>query len=149
MTSTQKPVDVHRFSLRGYYEDTDSVGMVYYANYLKFAERARTELLRSLGFDRWEERFGFTFVVRNCTIDYQQPACLDDLLDVETCLLSLRGASLRIEQKIRRDGKELVRLQVRIACISEDGKVARIPVKLRDALNAFASQPTSRMRRSA
>ncbi|MGB1547859.1 MAG: tol-pal system-associated acyl-CoA thioesterase [Alphaproteobacteria bacterium] len=141
--------NAHHFSVRVYYEDTDSVGMVYYANYLKFAERARTEFLRSLGFDRWETRFGFAFVVRSCTIDYRLPARLDDLLDVETRLVDLRGASLEVEQTVRRDGEELVRLLVRIACVREDGKVARMPAEVRSALSAFASRSQSKMRRSA
>ena len=149
MTEASRPKGAHHFSIRVYYEDTDSVGMVYYANYLKFAERARTEFLRSLGFGQWEARFGFAFVVRSCTIDYRMPARLDDLLDVETRLLNLRGASLEVEQTIRRDEEELVRLRARIACIREDGRVARMPVELRDALNAFASQSLSKMRRSA
>ncbi|MCE2510224.1 MAG: tol-pal system-associated acyl-CoA thioesterase [Alphaproteobacteria bacterium] len=147
---TQAPVKGgHHFSVRVYYEDTDSVGMVYYANYLKFAERGRTEFLRSLGFDQWETRFGFAFVVRSCTIDYRTPAHLDDLLDVETRLVDLGGASLEVDQTIRRDDEELVHMRVRVACVREDGKVARMPAELRDGLRVFASQSQSKMRRSA
>src|SRR5712671_6087187 len=87
---------MHRFGLRVYYEDTDAGGVVYYANYLKFAERARTEMLRHVGFEQEALRrtTGRVFAVRHCSADYLAPARLDDELVVETRLTALGGASL-------------------------------------------------------
>lgn len=152
MTLTKAPAkatDGHHISVRVYYEDTDAAGIVYYANYLRYAERGRTELLRSLGFERTDLAQGVAFAVRHCTADYVAPARLDDFLDVATRLVHLRGASLEVEQTIRRQEKVLVRLTVRMACIDADGNVARMPAELRDALKGFESRAPSKMRRSA
>lgn len=125
--------------LRIYYEDTDSGGIVYYANYLKFAERARTELLRAVGIDHQglARDHGLAFVVRDCTLDCRRPARLDDVIEVRSRLTELGGASLRTEQVIGRDGTELARLQVRLACMNSRGRPARIPRPLREALGVF------------
>jgi len=129
----------HILPLRVYYEDTDAGGLVYYANYLKFAERARTEMLRLAGFDHGAiaERFGLAFVVRNCTLSYKRPARLDDLLEVRSRFLDLGGASLTAEQVICRETTELARLDVRLACLTDGGQPSRIPNALRDALAAY------------
>lgn len=130
---------VHLFPVRVYYEDTDAVGLVYYSNYLQFAERARTEWLRELGFHQsrlWtEQRIGF--VVRRCVVDFLAPARLDDLLLVTSRLTEMRGASLHLQQNVSRDGLELVRLQVKVACMSVDGQPARLPPTIREALAKF------------
>jgi acyl-CoA thioester hydrolase len=129
----------HVLPLRVYYEDTDSGGMVYYANYLKFAERARTEMLRLAGFDHGaiSDRFGLAFVVRDCTVSYKSPARLDDLLEVRSCFLEVGGASLTAEQLICRETTELARLDVRLACMTGGGRPSRIPETLREALMAY------------
>jgi acyl-CoA thioester hydrolase len=131
----------HVLPLRVYYEDTDSGGMVYYANYLKFAERARTEMLRLAGFDHdaISDRFGLAFVVRDCTVSYKSPARLDDLLEVRSCFLEVGGASLTAEQLICRETTELARLDVRLACMTGGGRPSRIPELLREALMAYRS----------
>ncbi len=131
----------HVLPLRVYYEDTDSGGMVYYANYLKFAERARTEMLRLAGFDHdaISDRFGLAFVVRDCTVSYKSPARLDDLLEVRSCFLEVGGASLTAEQLICRETTELARLDVRLACMTGGGRPSRIPELLREALIAYRS----------
>lgn len=131
----------HVLPLRVYYEDTDSGGMVYYANYLKFAERARTEMLRLAGFDHGaiSDRFGLAFVVRDCTVSYKSPARLDDLLEVRSCFLEVGGASLTAEQLICRETTELARLDVRLACMTGGGRPSRIPETLREALMAYRS----------
>ena len=131
----------HVLPLRVYYEDTDSGGMVYYANYLKFAERARTEMLRLAGFDHGaiSDRFGLAFVVRDCTVSYKSPARLDDLLEVRSCFLEVGGASLTAEQLICRETTELARLDVRLACMTGGGRPSRIPEPLREALTAYRS----------
>jgi acyl-CoA thioester hydrolase len=136
----------HRFALRVYYEDTDAAGIVYYANYLKFAERARTEMLRLVGFEQEALRRtdGRVFAVRRCSADYLAPARLDDELVVETCLTALGGASLEVAQEIRRGDRPLVRLALRLACLDPAGKPARLPSPLRAALAPFHHQPASR-----
>ncbi len=127
---------LHRFPVRVYYEDTDAAGMVYYANYLKFAERARTELLRRLGFDHVAlgRAAGVVFAVRRCVVAYRRPAKLDDLLEVVTRLVALGGASARIEQVVRRDDDDLVRLDVDLALVAPNGRPARLPPAMRSAL---------------
>ncbi len=131
----------HVLPLRVYYEDTDSGGMVYYANYLKFAERARTEMLRLAGFDHGAiaDRFGLAFVVRDCTVSYKSPARLDDLLEVRSRFLEVGRASLTAEQLICRETTELARLDVRLACMTGGGRPSRIPETLREALMAYRS----------
>jgi acyl-CoA thioester hydrolase len=131
---------VHQLAVRVYYEDTDAVGVVYHSNYLHFAERARTEMLRALGLQPsrlWAED-GIGFMVRRCVADFLAPARLDDALIVESRLRELRGASLDLDQTVRREGLELVRLQVKLACLTTDGRPARLPARVRAALGKFS-----------
>jgi acyl-CoA thioester hydrolase len=127
---------VHRFPIRVYYEDTDAAGIVYYANYLKFAERARSEWLREIGDEerRALKAAGLVFVVRRCAIDYLRPARLDDLLEVETRVTAFAGATLELQQIVRRGALNLVALQVTLACVNAAGRPARLPTALRTAL---------------
>ncbi|MEE8272616.1 MAG: tol-pal system-associated acyl-CoA thioesterase [Alphaproteobacteria bacterium] len=129
----------HVYPVRVYYEDTDAGGVVHHTAYLRFAERARTELLRLTGTDQsvLMARRGVAFAVRRCEIDYRAPARLDDLLEVVTRLTGIGGASLRAEQTIRRAGMVLVRLLLRLACIDRDGRPARLPAPVRAALEQF------------
>ena len=129
----------HVLAVRVYYEDTDAGGVVYYANYLKFAERARTEMLRLAGFDHGSiaERFGLAFVVRDCNLSFKQPARLDDLVEVHSHFSEMSGATLTAEQSIRRDITELAHLDVRLACMGGDGRPSRIPQAVREALTAY------------
>lgn len=131
---------VHRWALRVYYEDTDAAGLVYYANYLKFAERARTEMLRCGGIDqaRLRRDTGVLLVVRRATIDFLAPARLDDELTVATRLLSHAGATLELAQDIARGADVLVRLGCRIACIGAAGRPTRLPPALSAAIAAFS-----------
>ena len=130
--------DAHIFPLRVYYEDTDAGGIVYYANYLRFAERARTEYLRSVGADHQTllAEDGIAFTVRQCSVDYMSPAFLDDPLEVHTRFLEVRGASLRAEQVVKRKTDELARLNVRLACVGDDGRPRRMPTAFRSALSS-------------
>lgn len=138
MTGLSGRIEGHRhiFPIRIYYEDTDAAGVVYYASYLRFAERARTEMLRLAGINvaRMQDDHGLVFAVRDCTVDYLAPARLDDLVEVCSRLVKLAGASLKAEQIIVRDGSELARLGVRVACVDSGGRPARIPDALREAL---------------
>lgn len=135
----------HCFPLRVYYEDTDSGGIVYYANYLKYAERARTEMLRLVGINQSEmaQRHDAVFAVRDCAIDYRRPARLDDLLEVRSHLVDLAAATLSAAQTIYRDDDEIARLEVRIACLRRDGRPIRIPAPVRAALSPYCGE-TSR-----
>ena len=135
----------HRLAVRVYYEDTDAVGVVYHANYLRFAERARTEMLRCLGLEHGSlsARLGLAFTVRRCVIDYLAPARLDDRLEVRTGLIRLGGASLDLEQRIFRNDRILVRMDVRLALISSVLRAVRLPQALIDALAPLRNGPTS------
>ena len=128
---------IHIFPLRVYFEDTDSGGIVYYANYLKFAERSRSELLRSVGIEssRLMREENITLTVKTCHVDYQKPAHLDDALEVYSRITKVGGASLHVEQKIKCNGQELVDIQIKLACVVMNGKPARLPNELRSTLN--------------
>ena len=125
---------VHHYGLRVYYEDTDAIGMVYYANYLKYAERARTELIRLLGFATISRDNDTAFSVTRCEVDYYSPARLDDELDVVTGLIAIGGARIELEQTVMRAGVRLVRLVVVLAMVSPSGKPTRLPHDFRAAL---------------
>ena len=129
----------HRFPVRIFYEDTDAGGIVYYARYLHFAERARTEILRLAGIEQSKLRddHGVVFAVRRCEIDYRRPARLDDLVEVRSRLTVLRGARMSAAQSVWRTGEELVRLAVEIAALRGDGRPARIPAPVHAALQPF------------
>jgi acyl-CoA thioester hydrolase len=129
----------HFFNLRVYWEDTDAGGLVYHANYLKFAERARTEMLRHLGIeqDRLRGETGLMFVVRRLVAEFLQPARLDDELAVATQLKHLGGASLDLDQEVRRADNALVRLALRIACIGQDGRPSRLPDDIVDRFTSL------------
>ena len=132
----------HVFHTRVYWEDTDGGGIVYHANYLRFAERARTELLRSLDIEHTalRAREGLILVVRRCTLEFLRPARLDDLLAVETRLAKGGRASMTLDQRIRRDETDLVAITVTIACINDAGQPARLPASLRTALGAATTR---------
>ena len=134
------PLPVHVFPLRVYYEDTDAAGVVYYANYLKFAERARTELLRAHGIGNraLQEGQGLAFAVRRLSAEYLAPARLDDMLEVRTRITRLGGASIEAEQDVIREGREIARLTLTLACIARTGRPARLPEAVRAALGADA-----------
>jgi acyl-CoA thioester hydrolase len=127
----------HALSLRVYYEDTDAAGIVYYANYLKFAERGRTEMMREMGFAHSlvMAETGTVFTVRRLSADYRLPARLDDLLLVETRVIEIGAATLSLDQQISRDGTVLVALDILVACVGPDGRPRRVPPALRTILN--------------
>ncbi len=133
---------VHVFAMRVYFEDTDATGIVYHANYLKFAERARTEMLRDLGVEhsRKIDDEGRAFAVRRCTAEFVKPARLDDLLEVHTRFVTVRGASLVLAQNVKRQGVDLVMLRFGLACMSAAGRATRIPLALRITLENLWQQ---------
>ena len=131
------PVDFSA-TMRIYWEDTDAAGIVFYANYLKFFERARTEWLRSLGFGQEALRTdaGIAFVVSETRLRYRRPARLDDIIDVSVAVVHLGQASLEIAQEARRAGELLADGTIRIGCV-ELGTFhpCRIPNDIRLALH--------------
>ena len=137
VSTSRMAMTPHRQAIRVYFEDTDAAGIVYYANYLKFAERARTDMLRDLGVSHAEmmKRDGLVLVVRRCEIDYLKPAKLDDLLTIETEAVKLGGASAELRQRVLRDGDVLAELKVLLVCIGPEGRPARIPDYVRGVLS--------------
>lgn len=125
----------HRFMLRVYYEDTDLAGIVYYANYLKFIERARSEWVRALGIDqrRMQAETGVVFAVRRVEADFLRPAVLDDLLTVVTRVERRGGASLTLMQEVRREGEPIFAARVVLAAMGPQG-ATRLPAALRRAI---------------
>jgi acyl-CoA thioester hydrolase len=136
---------VHVFPVRVYYEDTDAGGIVYHSNYLKFAERGRTEVLRDLGVEHRSlmDSDGLAFAVRRCEIDYLAPARLDDGLEVHTSIRKLGTASLDLDQVIvrpeREAARDLARLVVRLAVIDRAGRPTRMPKCVVDVLRPLAT----------
>jgi len=130
----------HRLTVRVYYEDTDLAGIVYYANYLRFFERGRTELLRAAGVDqtRLKAEAGLVFVVARIAIDYLSPARFDDLIEVETRLIRLRAATAEMAQSVWRGETCLARADVRLAVTGPDGRPARMPGEIAEALSGPA-----------
>lgn len=132
----------HHMQVRVYYEDTDFSGIVYHANYLRFMERGRTNYLRLLGADQRAlfaeaetEAPGFAFVVRAMRLEFIRPAHMDDLLDVVTRPLEVRGASITLHQEIRRGTILLLEADVKVAFVS-GGRARPIPKALRVAMKA-------------
>lgn len=127
---------MHKFNIRIYYEDTDHGGIVYYANYLKFAERARTEYLRDLGIVQSEiaEEHLVYFVVKKADIDYIFPLKLDNLVTVNTTIKKLSKASIVMSQQIIFKEKISCSIEVKIACIGVNRRPKAIPKPIMDVL---------------
>lgn len=122
----------HHHAVRVYYEDTDLAGIVYYANYLKFIERARSEWLRELGLDqvRLKEQAGQVFAVRRIEADYLRPARFDDLLEIDTSLVQATAARIVLDQAVLRAGATLFAARVTLACLDRQGRPVRLPADL-------------------
>jgi acyl-CoA thioester hydrolase len=116
--------------VRVYYEDTDAAGVVYYANYLKFMERARTEWLRALGFEQTDlaQEHNVVFVVRSLSVEYLQPGYFNDQLEVDVELIVSRGSLIEIAQTVRRGADTLATARVKLACVNTRSfRPVRIP----------------------
>lgn len=135
-----------RWQLRVYYEDTDAGGVVYYANYLKFLERARTEWLAAMGFPltTLQTEHDAVFVVHRLEIDYRQPARLGDLVDVTVALLERGRSRLVAAQDVLRGGEVLTRARVTLACVDRRSwRPARIPAPLAGKIGEMALERTA------
>ncbi|XXK30389.1 tol-pal system-associated acyl-CoA thioesterase [Rhodobacteraceae bacterium nBUS_24] len=127
----------HQFELSVYYEDTDLAGIVYYANYLKFIERARSEWVQTLGIDqmRLKAEHGVVFAVRRIEADYLLAAKFGDRLQVNTRVLDFTGARMRLEQTVQRGQERLFDAIVTLIALTESGKATRLPAEFRLKLN--------------
>ncbi|MCB1330699.1 MAG: tol-pal system-associated acyl-CoA thioesterase [Maritimibacter sp.] len=126
----------HTHPVRVYYEDTDLAGIVYYANYLKFIERGRTEYVRARGIDqgRLREETGIVFAVRRVEADYLAPAKFGDDLTVETEVETVKGASLVMLQRVTRETRVLFDARVVLVALDGEGRAARLPADIRRLL---------------
>lgn len=125
---------------RIYYEDTDAGGVVYYANYLKFFERARTDFLRKLEISqsRLLEKENLAFVVKRCEIDYISPAKLDDLIEVSAQIAEIKSASVEMVQEITISDKMLSKLKVKIVCVRADNfKPTKLSQAVKDSFKNY------------
>lgn len=127
---------IHEFKLRVYYEDTDLAGIVYYANYLKFIERARTEFVRELGIDQTELKTtrGLVFAVRRVVADYLTPAKFDDELLIRTSIDQITGARIVLQQNVSCSETTLFLANVTLVMLGVDGKATRLPADIRQIL---------------
>ncbi|MFY0661577.1 MAG: tol-pal system-associated acyl-CoA thioesterase [Shimia sp.] len=122
--------------IRVYYEDTDMAGIVYYANYLKFIERGRSEWVREIGMDQHEMKAeGIVFAVRRVECDYLGSAVLDDLLTVETEVANVTAARLVMEQRVKRGEEVLFHAMVTVVCMNEQGQPVRLPANIRQMVH--------------
>jgi acyl-CoA thioester hydrolase len=128
---------MHRFNLRVYYEDTDMAGIVYYANYLKFIERGRSEWVADLGIDQLalKEDEGLVFVVRRVEADYLAPAKMGDDLVVETETMSSTGVRWMLNQRVMRGEEVLFQAVVTVVMMSDTGHPARMPANIRQLVH--------------
>ena len=119
---------VHRHKVKIYYEDTDAGGVVYYANYLRYMERARTEFLSERGIDvAGYHNKGYLFAVINVDVQYKKPAVLGDIIDVTTEVREVTNVTITLRHQVFRENNLLVEATVRLACITKDGKPRRLP----------------------
>ncbi len=127
----------HLFPIRVYYEDTDMAGIVFYANYLKYIERARSDWVRGQGIDQtaMKRDEGLVFAVRRVEADYLASAHFDEELVVETEVVSVSGARLVMAQVVKRAGTPIFSAVVTLVCINEAGHPARLPANIRQMLH--------------
>lgn len=134
--------EMHHHPVRVYYEDTDLAGIVYYANYLKFIERGRSEWVRARGVDQVQIKvdLGIVFAVRRVVADYLSPARFDDQLTVTTELRALGGARIDLFQRVLRGDDLLFTAEVTLVCLGPEGRAARLPAGVRSRLEGDLPQ---------
>ncbi len=132
----------HSFTCRVYYEDTDLAGIVYYANYLKFIERARTERVRELGIDQaaLKRESGIVFAVRRVEAEYLSPAMFDDVLTVVTSVISVTGARVVLSQDVLRGEQVLFSSTVTLVALTDTGRPARLPGEVREVFKTASGR---------
>ena len=122
-----------KYKVKVFYEDTDAGGVVYYANYLKFFERARTEAIAEIGLSNKKllDKFGVLIIVKSCNIDYKKPAKLEDQLEIKSIISSISNSSFKMTQKVFRDDDLLTSSEIHLVIVDKKGKPSRIPDELR------------------
>ena len=130
-----------KFNLKIYYEDTDAGGVVYYANYLKFLERARSEAIYELGFSNTQlkKEFGILIIVKSCKIEYKKPTMFEDKLSILTNINKITKTSFIMKQDIIRNGELVASADIHLVSVNSDGKPTKIPEKLRNKLNEYVN----------
>ena len=123
-------------SFKVYYEDTDSGGVVYYANYLKFLERARTDAITSLGFsnNKIKEKFGIYIIVKSCNLNFIKPAKLEDNLKIVSKVLEVKNVSIKMRQNIYVNESMITEAQILLASINKEGKPSKLPDEFKKQL---------------
>lgn len=130
----------HLWPLRVYYEDVDLAGIVYYANYLKYLERGRSEMVREAGISQLDMKAaGLVFAVRRVEADYLKPANYDDELVVETRLDQLKGASFDMPQRVLRGEEVLLEARIKVVILNSQGRAARLPADIRAKVTAITA----------
>lgn len=131
---------IHLWPLRVYYEDVDLAGIVYYANYLKYLERGRSEMVRGAGISQLDMKAaGLVFAVRRVEAEYLKPARYDDELVVETRLDTLKGASFDMPQRVLRGDEVLMDARIKVVILTADGRASRLPADIRAKVTAIAA----------
>ena len=127
-----------RFDVKVYYEDTDSGGVVYYANYLKFLERARTEIITSIGLNNKKllNDYGVLIIVKSCNIEYKKPAELEDILKISSKVISSTRTSFVMRQIILKQSDIISEAEVRLVCVNPKGKPVQIPGPINDLIKS-------------
>ena len=130
-----------KYNLKIYYEDTDAGGVVYYANYLKFLERARSEAIYELGFSNTQlkKEFGILIIVKSCKIEYKKPTMFEDKLSILTIINKITKTSFIMKQDIIRNGEVVASADIHLVSVNSDGKPTKIPEKLRNKLNEYVN----------
>ena len=126
-----------KYKFRIYYEDTDSVGVVYYANYLKYLERARSEAIYSLGLTntKLQKDYGTLIIVKSCNIEYKKPARFEDELEIISSVLTKTKTSFTMKQIIKKDEETISEADVQLVTVNKEGKPVKIPEILQKVLN--------------
>ena len=124
------------FTVKVYYEDTDAGGVVYYANYLKFLERARSEAIYSLGYTNTEllDKYGVLLIVKSCNIEYKKPAKFEDILDVISEVTSFTKTSFTMRQTILKNSESISEADIHLVAVDKNGKPSKIPDELKKKL---------------
>ena len=126
-------------TVKVYYEDTDAGGIVYYANYLKYLERARTEALATIGLSNLEikEKFGALIIVKSCNIEFKKSACLEDNLNIRSFIKSVTKTSFVMNQFISKDDNIIVEAQVHLVFVNDKSKPIKVPQIIFDNLKPY------------
>ena len=133
--------NLFKYKLKIYYEDTDAGGVVYYANYLKFLERARSEAIYELGFSNTglKKEFGIIIIVKSCNIEYKKPAIFEDSLIIESQIKETTQTSFIMTQNIKREEQLIASAEIRLVSVNLSGKPTKIPDKLKHKLSVYTN----------